>query len=154
VLLSRTLPGVGRFDLSGIQNAELRGASRRLEAAMVQFVRGRPDLVAGQDQALGAMVAELRQLDIAARQAGVRFRVVVTGHTDADGPAERNLTLSRERAAAVVAAMPSSELAALEFEARGVGSAEPLSPGTTEADKQRNRRVAVRIHPLAASAQP
>ena len=69
-LLWRTLPGVRQLDVSGIQNAELRGASRRLEAAMVQFVRGTPDLVPGQDEALGAMVAELRQLDIAARQAG------------------------------------------------------------------------------------
>ena len=153
-LLWRTIPGVRQFDLSGIQNAELRGASRRLEAAMVQFVRGTPDLVPGQDEALGAMVAELRGLDAAARQAGVRLRVVVTGHTDADGPAERNLTLSRERAAAVVAAMPRAELTALEFESRGVGSAEPLSAGDTEADKQRNRRVAVRIHPLGASPQP
>ena len=76
------------------------------------------------------------------------------GHTDADGPADRNLTLSRERAAAVVAAMPRAELTALEFESRGVGSAEPLSAGHTEADKQRNRRVAVRIHPLGASSQP
>lgn len=152
-LLSRTIPGVRQLDLSGIQNAELRAASRRLEAGMVQFVRGTPDLVPGQDDSLGAMVAELRDLDIAARQAGVRLRIVVTGHTDADGPADRNLTLSRQRAAAVVAAMPRAGLTALEFEARGVGSAEPLSPGDTEADKQRNRRVAVRIHPLGASAQ-
>ena len=42
-------------------------------------------------------------------------------------------------------------VAALEFESRGVGSAEPMAEGTTEADKQRNRRVAVRIHPLGAS---
>ncbi len=153
-LLSRTLPGVAHLDLSGIQNAELRGASRRLEAAMVQFVRGTPELVPGQDQALGAMVAELRALDAAANQALLRLRVVVTGHTDADGPAERNLVLSRERAAAVVAAMPRDQLTALEFESRGVGSAEPLASGTSEADKQRNRRVAVRIHPIAASAQP
>ena len=41
-----------RFDLSGLQNAELREASRRLEAAMVQFVRGTPELVPGQDEAL------------------------------------------------------------------------------------------------------
>jgi OOP family OmpA-OmpF porin len=150
-LLARTLPGIRELDLTGIQNAELRGASRRIEAAMVQFVRGTAELVSGQDQALMAMVTELAQLDSAARQARVRMKVVVTGHTDSDGTPEGNLTLSQERAAAVVAALPRDRWESLEFESRGVGSAEPISTGTTEADKQRNRRVAVRIHPLGAS---
>jgi OOP family OmpA-OmpF porin len=150
-LLARTLPGLRELDLTGIQNAEMRGASRRIEAAMVQFVRGTSELVPGQDQALSAMIAELQQLDAAARQARVRLKIVVTGHTDSDGSPQGNLTLSRERAAAVVAALPRSEWPSLEFESNGVGSAEPISTGTTEADKQRNRRVAVRIHPLGAS---
>jgi OOP family OmpA-OmpF porin len=150
-LLARTLPGVRELDLAGIQNAELRGSSRRLEAAMVQFVRGTSDLMPGQDQAVGTMIAELRQLDAVARQARVRLKIVVTGHTDADGAFDRNLTLSAARAAAVVAALPQKEWPSLDFESRGVGSAEPIAIGTTEADKQRNRRVAVRIHPLGAS---
>ena len=139
------------MDLTGIENAELRGASRRLEAAMVQFVRGTAELLPGQDAALSAMIAELRELDGAARQARVRLRVVVTGHTDADGTAEGNLQLSRERAAAVVAALPTAGWTSIEFDSRGVGSAEPITTGTTEIDKQRNRRVAVRIQPLGAS---
>ena len=105
----------------------------------------------GQDQAIGTMISELRQLDAAARQARVRLKIVVTGHTDADGAFDRNLTLSAERAAAVVAALPQKEWPSLDFESRGVGSSEPIAIGTTEADKQRNRRVAVRIHPLGAS---
>ena len=47
--------------------------------------------------------------------------------------------------------MPRGQFDALEFEARGVGSAEPLASGDTEADKQRNRRVAVRIEPLGTA---
>jgi outer membrane protein OmpA-like peptidoglycan-associated protein len=147
-LLARTLPGIRRVDLTGIENAELRGASRRLEASMVRFVRGSAELLPGQDAALAAMIAELRQLDAAARQARVRLRVVVTGHTDADGSAEGNLQLSRARAAAVVTALPSEGWSSIEFDSRGVGSAEPIATGTTELD---NRRVAVSIQPLGAS---
>ena len=150
-LLARTLPGIRNVDLTGIENAELRGASRRLEASMVQFVRGSAELLPGQDAALSAMIAELRQLDAAARQARVRLRVVVTGHTDADGSAEGNLQLSRARAAAVVAALPGDGWTAIEFESRGVGSAEPITTGSSAVDKQRNRRVAVSIQPLGAS---
>jgi OOP family OmpA-OmpF porin len=154
ILLARTLPGVRTFDPSGLANAELRGAARRLEAAMLQFERGTAVLVPGQDAALKRMGDEVRQLDALAQQWGIRYRVIITGHTDADGDAARNLALSRERSAAVVNALPRHELAALVFDARGVGSAEPLTSGTSEQDKQRNRRVAVRIEPLAEGTQP
>jgi len=154
ILLARTLPGVNAFNPSGLANAELRGAARRLEAAMLQFERGTAVLVPGQDAALKTMANEVRQLDGLAQQWGIRYRVIITGHTDADGDDARNLALSRERSAAVVNALPRNELAALVFDARGVGSAEPLTSGTSEQDKQRNRRVAVRIEPLAEGPQP
>jgi OOP family OmpA-OmpF porin len=153
-LLARTLPGVGRFDPSGLQNPELRAASQRLEAAMLQFVVGTAQLAPGQDAALSVMVRELRQLDAGAREAGARLHVILTGHTDADGSAEGNLALSRARAESVLAALPRAELTTLSFEARGVGSGQPLATGTTDADKQRNRRVAVRIEPLGAAPPP
>jgi OOP family OmpA-OmpF porin len=149
-LLARTLPGVRRFDPSGLANSELRDAAQRLEAAMVRFTRGTAQLAPGQETALSALVKEVRQLDAVAGQWNLRYRVTVTGHTDADGPAERNVALSRERAEAVVAALPRDSLGALVFEARGVGSSEPIATGSTEDDKQRNRRVTVRIAPLAA----
>jgi OOP family OmpA-OmpF porin len=149
-LLARTLPGVAEFDPSGVQNPELRAASQRLEAAMLQFVVGTARLAPGQDQALSMMVRELRHLDGGAREVGARLRVILTGHTDADGSAEANLALSLARAEAVLAALPRAELTTLDFEARGVGSGELLTMGTTDADKQRNRRVAVRIEPLGA----
>jgi outer membrane protein OmpA-like peptidoglycan-associated protein len=153
-LLARTVPGVRQFDPSHLENAELRETSRQLEALMVQFVRGTAEIVPGQQIAIETMVQELRQLDKRARDAGVDFRVIITGHTDADGPEDRNLVLSRERAAAIVAAIPAGDLPSLEFDARGVGSAEPIAMGATEEDKQRNRRVAVRVEPLASSTQP
>ncbi|HET9949084.1 MAG TPA: OmpA family protein, partial [Longimicrobiales bacterium] len=137
-----------------VANAELREAERRLEATMVQFVRGSAALAPGQDGALATLVSEVRRLDAVARQWGVRYRVTITGHTDADGPPERNLELSRERAAVVADALRRESFAALIFEARGMGSAEPLTTGTTDADKQRNRRVAVRIAPLAETLRP
>jgi OmpA-OmpF porin, OOP family len=121
---------------------------------MVRFERGTARPAPGQDAALSGMVGELRRLDALARLNGLRYRVIITGHTDADGPPERNVALSRERSAAVVEALPRQELAALVFDARGAGSSEPLTPGTTDAEKQRNRRVAVRIEPLADGYQP
>jgi OOP family OmpA-OmpF porin len=154
MLLARTLPGVSGFDPSGLENAELRTAARRIEAGMLQFEVGTAALLAGQDAALGAMSDELTHIDGLARQWGIRYRVVITGHTSADGPEERNGALSRERAAAVVAALPREGLASLVLDARGVGSSEPVAPGAGDEAKQRNRRVSVRIEPLADRPQP
>jgi outer membrane protein OmpA-like peptidoglycan-associated protein len=100
------------------------------------------------------MSDELTHIDGLARQWGIRYRVVITGHTSADGPEERNLALSRERAAAVVAALPREDLASLVLDARGVGSSQPVAPGAGDEAKQRNRRVSVRIEPLADRPQP
>jgi OOP family OmpA-OmpF porin len=154
MLLARTLPGVSAFDPSGLENAELRAAARRIEAGMLQFDVGTATLLPGQDPALRAMGAELQQLDALARQWGLRYRVIITGHTSADGPEDRNFTLSRERAAAVVDALRREDLASLVFEARGVGSSEPAAAGVTDEDQQRNRRVSVRIEPLAEPTRP
>ena len=58
-------------------NAPVRGAVRHARA--------------GQDAGGPTMVAEVRQLDALARQWGMRYRVIITGHTDADGPEDCNL---------------------------------------------------------------
>jgi OOP family OmpA-OmpF porin len=68
------------------------------------------------------------------------FKFVVVGHTDSKGTREYNLTLSQNRANAVVEALtttfhvPPNQLAAL-----GVGEEQPGSPTDTTADF--NRRV-------------
>jgi outer membrane protein OmpA-like peptidoglycan-associated protein len=54
----------------------------------------------------------------------------------------------------VVAALPREGLASLVLDARGVGSSEPVAPGAGDEAKQRNRRVSVRIEPLADRPQP
>jgi OOP family OmpA-OmpF porin len=154
MLLARTLPGVSAFDPSGLENAELRAAAGRIEAGMLQFDVGTAALMAGQDSALATMGAELSQLDALARQWGLRYRVIITGHTSAEGLEERNLALSRERAAAVVGALTREELPSLVLEPRGVGSSQPVASGSAAADQQRNRRVSVRIEPLAEPTRP
>lgn len=70
-------------------------------------------------------------------------KVKITGHTDSDGEAAYNLTLSKQRAAAVKKAL------AVEFgidsermETDGKGESDPADKGTTPSAKANNRRVA------------
>lgn len=75
-------------------------------------------------------------------KANAGSRVFVVGHTDAQGTLERNLALSRERAAAVVAALASGHAIPRErVTPEGVGPLAPVAANDAEAGRAKNRRV-------------
>jgi outer membrane protein OmpA-like peptidoglycan-associated protein len=66
----------------------------------------------------------------------------VVGHTDDTGSVAANLELSKQRAKSVVDALTSGyQIAANRLQAEGVGPYAPASNNTTDAGKQKNRRV-------------
>lgn len=66
----------------------------------------------------------------------------VVGHTDDTGDGAANVSLSKQRADAVVAALIKDySLAANRLQAQGVGPYSPASNNTSDAGKQKNRRV-------------
>ncbi len=66
----------------------------------------------------------------------------IGGHTDSQGPAAANLSLSTERAEAVVAALREEDLPLVTFSARGYGADVPVGDNATEAGRALNRRIA------------
>ena len=85
----------------------------------------------------GPVLAEIAAL--LARDPGLRL--VVEGHTDDTGTAERNRDLSQGRADAVVAALMATDVDASRLLARGLGAGMPLADNSTEDGRARNRRV-------------
>ena len=71
-------------------------------------------------------------------------KLLVVGHTDSDGGAAGNLTLSQARADAVVSYLVGTKgIDSSRLTSEGRGETELLiSPETSAADKQRNRRIA------------
>jgi outer membrane protein OmpA-like peptidoglycan-associated protein len=80
----------------------------------------------------------------------------VEGHTDDQGRARRNLTLSQDRAAAVVTYLVSHGVAGSRLSSAGFGATRPAVPGRSEEARARNRRVDFIITggPDAAPASP
>jgi outer membrane protein OmpA-like peptidoglycan-associated protein len=68
-------------------------------------------------------------------------RIEVQGHTDNTGTAERNRTLSEERAESVRGWLVSHGVTPDRLVAKGYGQDKPRVPNVTAANKQRNRRV-------------
>lgn len=66
----------------------------------------------------------------------------VVGHTDDTGAGAANVELSRQRAAAVVAELVNTyKIPAARLQAQGVGPYAPAGNNTSDAGKQKNRRV-------------
>ncbi len=69
------------------------------------------------------------------------LRVLVVGHTDAQGRFEPNKVLSQKRAEAVVAALSAKKIDAQRMFPVGVSFAAPLATNNTEEGRAKNRRV-------------
>ena len=68
-------------------------------------------------------------------------RLRIEGHTDSDGSAALNLSLSEQRAQAVIAWLTSKGIDAKRLVGKGCGSKDPIRPNTTPENKQANRRT-------------
>lgn len=78
----------------------------------------------------------------------------VEGHTDSKGSDEYNMNLSRKRANAVKTLLAMRGVAESRIEASGYGKTMPVATNDTEAGRQKNRRVEIRIAPKAQAQTP
>ncbi len=111
------------------------------------FPKGQSKILPGQAETVRQVSVLLKSLNDTIRDSGRRAGVDVLGHTDTDGTDLENAPLSQRRAEAVVGILQTASLEALDFAARGLGSVvvPGSAAGTTEAEKERNRRVSFRV---------
>lgn len=140
--LAPLIPGVERVELAA---AAARAATADLARVTPLFVKGSAALSAGQEAVVRQLVASVEALGAFARAHEARFTLTLVGHTDADGAPEANLPLSRARAAVIRRALEPVAADRLSLVDEGVGSDDPAVASEREADKQRNRRVTVRV---------
>jgi outer membrane protein OmpA-like peptidoglycan-associated protein len=69
------------------------------------------------------------------------YKVSIEGHTDAQGKAESNLTLSKARAASCVTYLLSKGITANRMTSDGFGLTRPIGSNDTEEGRRKNRRV-------------
>ncbi|WP_051314877.1 OmpA family protein [Alteribacter aurantiacus] len=74
--------------------------------------------------------------------------VHIKGHTDNEGSADYNLTLSEERAESVSSYLnENGDLSGLEIEQTGLGETDPIASNEDEDGRKQNRRVEIVINP-------
>jgi outer membrane protein OmpA-like peptidoglycan-associated protein len=72
-------------------------------------------------------------------------KVKIGGYTDNTGDSAANLKLSQGRATAAMNQIASLGIDRSRLEAEGFGDAHPIADNNTEAGRQRNRRVDIRV---------
>ncbi|HKW01737.1 MAG TPA: OmpA family protein [Vicinamibacterales bacterium] len=126
-------------------DASLRETIAAIESSSILFVKGAARVEADQRSALDRVIAAVGKLEGLAAAGNARYILAIVGHTDADGPLESNLPLSRTRAEAVASMLAPAIGSHVSVQTSGVGSTDPASPGQTENDNRQNRRVTIRV---------
>jgi OOP family OmpA-OmpF porin len=72
-------------------------------------------------------------------------KIAIEGHASAEGDAKRNLTLSDERAKAVMKYCVDHGIDAKRLTAKGFGITKPIADNATEEGREKNRRVEFNI---------
>ncbi|MGM0483285.1 MAG: OmpA family protein, partial [Candidatus Krumholzibacteriota bacterium] len=74
-----------------------------------------------------------------------KTNVLIEGHTDAMGPEEYNLELSRKRAQSVANQLAANNVDPTRFTIMGYGESQPIATNETVEGRQANRRVDIAI---------
>ena len=106
-------------------------------ARRIQFLQGRADLMPASHKVLNEVVKVLKQ--------NPGFKLSIEGHTSGDASYDANMKLSQARANKVKAYLVSKGISGVRLKAKGFGPNQPLTTGTTEAEKAKNRRVELKL---------
>lgn len=111
----------------------------------VHFSRGEADL----DRHSRHLLDRLAMATSACPQ----LKLTIAGHADADGPARRNLVLSKRRARVVVSYLITRGIDAGRLEAVGYGETRPVAPNDSARNRAKNRRIEVEVRQPRAIEQ-
>jgi len=82
---------------------------------------------------------------VTALEANSDVQVRIAGHTDSDGSASYNQTLSEQRAQSVMTYLVEHDISARRLSTVGYGESRPAVPNDSPANKARNRRIEFEI---------
>lgn len=116
-----------------VNQAEQQMIDAALKHRIIEFESGSATLTASGQQILDEMAIALNKVG------GKKVKVI--GHTDSSGDANKNLTLSQQRAAAVKNYLIGKNIAAENLTAEGLGSNQPVAENITAEGRRKNRRI-------------
>ncbi|PCD76066.1 OmpA family protein [Pseudothioclava arenosa] len=111
----------------------VRRLNAAVEHAKITFEPGSSTIAAEGAGAMDGLAAAMKDCE--------EFRIEVGGHTDSQGRDEMNLSLSQDRAQAVVRALMDRRISVRNMTAKGFGETQPIADNDTEEGREANRRI-------------
>jgi outer membrane protein OmpA-like peptidoglycan-associated protein len=118
---------------------ESRGVVITLSGSVL-FATGKSELLPIAQQKLGEVAKALNDQGYQS--------LLVEGHTDSQGSADKNMVLSQQRAESVRMYLISQNIPADKIRAQGIGSSRPVADNGTAEGRANNRRVEIVVTPL------
>ncbi len=118
---------------------ESRGVVITLSGAVL-FATGKSEL-------LPIAQEKIAEVAKALKDQGYRS-LLVEGHTDAQGSADKNMVLSQQRANSVRSYLVSQGIPSDKIRAEGIGSSRPVAENNTPEGRANNRRVEIVVEPF------
>ena len=146
------LPGIDRYidqELIDLDLQRLEKLDAALRERVFFFKPDRPEMTAGQQDAVADLVQDIREFYGHAEALGRHYIISIIGHSDATGSNNQNLRISRERAEIFRHMLVARNLAKEKFIVIGVGSSQPVREETSDSDRVYNRSVTLRPDRLA-----
>jgi outer membrane protein OmpA-like peptidoglycan-associated protein len=124
----------GFEDLDGCPD-EVPAAIKKFSGVIkgIQFARDKAEITAGSKPLLDEAAKVMKEYP--------ELKLEISGHTDAQGPREHNVDLSKRRADAVKAYLVSQGVEEARLSTRGAGPDEPIADNKKEAGRAQNRRI-------------
>lgn len=123
------------------------GAVKQESRGMVITLSGSVLFASNKDALLPAAQERLGQV-AGALKTQEDHKIVVEGHTDSQGSAGSNQSLSERRAQAVVSFLISRGVPADQIRAQGLGSSRPIADNGSPEGRANNRRVEIIVQPI------
>ena len=120
-----------------VNAAEQSVIDNALKNRIIEFESGSAILTDAGNKILDEMVVALTKV-------GAK-KVKIIGHTDSSGDANKNLTLSQQRATTVKNYLIGKNIAAANLTAEGFGSNQPVADNTTVEGRRKNRRIEFQV---------
>lgn len=117
-------------------------------------IPGSVSFASGKATLLPSARNRLEQVATALKQGDDSSKIIVEGHTDATGSAEKNQQLSEERAQAVRETLISDGVPPDRVQAVGYGQSRPVADNASAAGRATNRRVEIVVQSANANPQP
>ncbi len=126
-------------DLKAIKDSAVKNESR----GMVITLSGGVLFKTAESKLTTGALIDLNKVADALTSTAPEQAIVVEGHTDNQGVAGKNMTLSQDRAQSVVDYLISRGVAKDRISAKGIGDTRPVSDNKTTEGRAQNRRVEI-----------